>query len=334
MTRNLLALLVSGLCLCAFQGAAQAHAFRPLLLDLREIQPDHFAVLWKTGPMAAEGATAMPPVVPTLPADCVGSSETEEVLLEAGLARRWSVHCPEGLLGQIVIFEGLPTSAVAVLVRVEWVDGTRLEMMAEPGSSDIVLGVSGHDQPNGAGMYLGLGAEHIMMGLDHLCFVLALLLLVRSRGRLFWTITAFTAAHSLTLALTVFDMVSLPSRPVEAAIAASIALVAAEVVLSRRGRVTWGARNPQVIAFAFGLLHGCGFAAALREIGLPVDAVPLALLNFNIGVEAGQLAFVAVVLVGAYGARKMGARTPEWGATAAAYAMGSVAFMWMFERLL
>jgi hypothetical protein len=173
------------------------------------------------------------------------------------------------------------------------------------------------------GIYFRLGVEHILTGLDHLLFVLCLLLLVRDRKSLFGAVTAFTVAHSLTLAATIYGWIRLASLPVEACIALSIAFVAAEVLKARAGQVTLTQQKPWVAAFGFGLLHGFGFAAALRELGLPDDAVAIALLFFNLGVEAGQLLFVAALL-------PLLAYVPA--PRTAAYAAGIAACFWFIER--
>ena len=185
------------------------------------------------------------------------------------------------------------------------------------------------------GTYTWLGIEHILTGADHLLFVLALVLIVRSRRQLLITITAFTIAHSITLALATLNLVRIPGPPVEATIALSIVFVASEIVRLRRGREGLAARKPWVIAFAFGLLHGLGFAGALAEIGLPQNAIPLALLFFNVGVEIGQLMFVVAVLAAAAIAHRLIRRhtEPRWTKVMLAYLIGSVASFWVFERI-
>ena len=189
--------------------------------------------------------------------------------------------------------------------------------------------------------YLRLGVEHILFGFDHLLFVLALVILVRDWRRVVLTVTAFTIAHSLTLAAATLGFVSVPGPPIEAAIALSIVLVAVEIVNERRGQPSFAARWPWLIAFCFGLLHGFGFAGALAEVGLPHHAIPVALLFFNLGVEAGQLAFVAVALVagwalqGAMALRLNPAvvqQTVNRFDAIATYAIGTVAAYWLIER--
>jgi hydrogenase/urease accessory protein HupE len=183
-----------------------------------------------------------------------------------------------------------------------------------------------------------LGVEHILLGFDHLMFVLALVLLVRNPGRLFGAITAFTVAHSITLAGTTFGWVRLPSSPVEAVIALSIMFVAVEIMRVRAGKISLTAMMPWLASFAFGLLHGFGFAGALREIGMPEDAAPLALLFFNLGVEAGQVAFIAAVLLVMFAWRRFAPpsfNTPRVGDIAwrtPVYIIGITSAYWFVER--
>jgi hydrogenase/urease accessory protein HupE len=184
-----------------------------------------------------------------------------------------------------------------------------------------------------ARIYLALGVEHILLGVDHLLFVLALLILVPAARTLLWTITAFTLAHSLTLAAATLGWVAVPPPPVEAAIALSIVFVAGEIAHGARGRPGLSARQPWLVAFAFGLLHGFGFAGALHEIGLPQRAIPLALLTFNLGVELGQLLFVGAVLAAAALLSRLPVRAPSGWRSAAAYGIGAVASYWLLERL-
>jgi hypothetical protein len=181
--------------------------------------------------------------------------------------------------------------------------------------------------------YLLLGVEHILLGIDHLLFVLGLLLIVRGPWMLVKTVTAFTVAHSLTLALATLGLVEVASRPVEAAIALSIVFLAVEILRARQGRIGVTHRSPWLIAFAFGLLHGLGFAGALAEIGLPAGEIPLALLFFNLGVEIGQLLFVAAVLSVRWAARRLEVAWPAWVEPLPAYAIGSLASFWLIERV-
>jgi hydrogenase/urease accessory protein HupE len=188
-----------------------------------------------------------------------------------------------------------------------------------------------------AATYLILGVEHILLGIDHLLFVLALLILVKGTRRLLATVTAFTVAHSLTLAGATLGFVHMPGPPVEAAIALSIVFVAAEIMHSRQGKAGLTERFPWVVAFSFGLLHGFGFASALSDVGLPQAAIPIALLFFNVGVELGQLLFIASVFVVIALARRVMRRSrvwqPAWAWRIPPYAIGSVAMFWVIQRI-
>ena len=227
-----------------------------------------------------------------------------------------------------------------VLVRIESFDGaTQTERLSPTKTAFVVQPAPGAGEV--AATYLRLGIEHILFGFDHLLFVLALVILVRDWRRVALTVTAFTVAHSVTLAAATLDLVNVPGPPVEAAIALSIVLVAVEIVNARRGARSLTGRWPWLVAFCFGLLHGFGFAGALAEVGLPHHAIPVALLFFNLGVEIGQLVFVTAVLAaGALFRRAMALRrepalvqrTVDRLDVAAAYAVGAVASCWLIER--
>jgi hydrogenase/urease accessory protein HupE len=188
-----------------------------------------------------------------------------------------------------------------------------------------------------AGTYLRLGMAHIWGGIDHLLFVLALLLLVRGWRRVVATVTAFTVAHSITLAAATLGFVHVPQKPVEAAIALSILFVAAEIIRRKQGRPGLTEKAPWVVAFTFGLLHGFGFASALSEVGLPQNSIPVALLFFNLGVELGQLLFIAFLYGVVAGVRQVARRValsqPAWVWRVPPYAIGGVAAFWLIQRI-
>ena len=245
---------------------------------------------------------------------------------------RSTIRRPGGLTGAEITVDGLAGTLTDVLVRIQRTDGTSQVLRLKPESpSFVVEAVPGSLQV--AATYLSLGIEHILLGLDHLLFVLALLILVDNWRRLVWTITAFTIAHSITLAAATLGWVAVPPPPVEAVIALSIVFVAGEIVRSRQGRPSLSQRLPWLVAFTFGLLHGFGFAGALSEIGLPQQQIPLALFTFNVGVEIGQLLFVGAVLLLARLPRLLHLPVPAWWARAVAYGIGSVAVFWVIERV-
>jgi hydrogenase/urease accessory protein HupE len=228
-----------------------------------------------------------------------------------------------------VRIDGLSAMVTDVLVRVERADGTAQVTRLLP--SDPAFVVEASAGRGVARTYLGLGVLHILAGADHLLFVLALLLIVKGLARVVATITAFTIAHSITLAAATLGLVDVPGPPVEAMIALSIVFVAAEIVHGAQGRPGLTARWPWVVAFTFGLLHGFGFAGVLAEIGLPQNAIPLALLFFNVGVELGQLLFIGAFAVAAFFLARI--RWPRWAELAPAYAIGGIAMFWVFQRV-
>jgi hydrogenase/urease accessory protein HupE len=240
---------------------------------------------------------------------------------------------PGGIEGKAIRFDGLSENGDQALVRLVRFDGG--EDLYKVSSTDPKIAIPKEpDSSRVSTRYTQLGVEHIWLGFDHLLFVAALVMLVGNRRTLFWTITAFTIAHSITLALVTLDVIAVPVPPVEAFIALSIVFVAVEVVRKKQGQPSLASRKPWVVAFAFGLLHGLGFASALAEIGLPQDNVPLALLFFNVGVEIGQLMFVVALLVVASAlGRLVKPMQLQRPAIAGAYAIGGLASYWLIDRV-
>jgi hydrogenase/urease accessory protein HupE len=231
-----------------------------------------------------------------------------------------------------VRIEGKAAGVSDIIARVERLDGSSQVERLEVGASEFEVRASAGTGEI-AWSYTVLGVEHILSGIDHLLFVFALLLVVRGAKRVIATITAFTIAHSITLVAATLGWVTVPGPPVEAIIALSIVFVAAEVVRGLEGRPGLTARAPWVVAFSFGLLHGFGFAGALAETGLPQTAIPVALLMFNVGVEIGQLMFVATILILAASSRKILTTHPVWSVPLAAYSIGTMAAFWTIERI-
>jgi hydrogenase/urease accessory protein HupE len=254
--------------------------------------------------------------------------------VQDSLIERRLVEVPGGLAGRRIEFPGLQATITDVLARVQLGDGRHSTTLVYPSQPWIdVSPERGLFAVLGA--YLLHGVEHILLGYDHLLFVLALMLIVRSTRVLVWTITAFTIAHSITLALATLGVVDVPGPPVEATIALSILLLAAEILRARHGQPSLTARWPWLVAFSFGLLHGFGFAGALTAIGLPQHDVPLALFAFNVGVEAGQLLFIAAVLGLLALAKRLPLPRPltRRALPLASYAIGALAAFWFIERL-
>jgi hypothetical protein len=307
---------------------AIADVFRPAYLELREAGPDRYDVFWKV-PAAGELRLA---VTVRFPDDVREIGRTPGQFVGGAYVERWQVERAGGLVGQTITIEGAATGVSDVIARVERADGTsQVERLSMANPHFTV------EAPAGAGeiawSYLVLGVEHILGGVDHLLFVLALLLVVRGGLRIFMTITAFTVAHSLTLVAATLGWVHVPGPPVEAMIALSIVFVAAEVVHGLQGRPGLTARAPWVVAFSFGLLHGFGFAGALAEVGLPQKAIPVALLMFNVGVEIGQLIFVGFALAAGALIARLPVTRPAWTNYALPYAIGAVAMFWVIERV-
>jgi hydrogenase/urease accessory protein HupE len=306
-----------------------AHEMRPSYLQLTQTAADDYDVLWK---VPAAGKDMRLGLHLRFPDGAEETSEHRGLFIGGAFVERWSVRYAGGLTGQTLHIDGLGSTMTDVLVRVERMDGTTLVHRIEPSDPKLLIEATPSLWAL-AGTYFALGVEHILGGIDHLLFVLALLMLVKGRGRLFATITAFTVAHSITLAAATLGWLSVPIAPVEAVIALSIVFVAAEIVHGLRGQEGLTARSPWIVALVFGLLHGLGFASALHEVGLPNHAIPVALFLFNVGVEVGQLLFVAGVLLLIAVARRYIARKPSWAELVPAYGIGAVAMYWTIERV-
>jgi len=317
--------------------SGHADELRPGYLELRQTESDTYSMLFK---IPALGDHLRLAIYVHLPDGAYDVAAPRLAFSGGAYIERRTIRRSGGIVGQVVSIEGLSVTSTDILVRVESIGGaiqterlsaTKTEFVVQitPGAWEVVT------------TYLRLGIEHILFGFDHLLFVLALVILVRDWHRVAITVTAFTVAHSFTLAAATLGFLNIPGPPIEAVIALSIVLVAAEIVNGRRGKLSLTARRPWLVAFGFGLLHGLGFAGALAEVGLPVHAIPIALLCFNLGVESGQLIFVAGVLTLGWLLRR--AALLRFGPAlvqqvvdrvdvTAAYAIGAVAAYWLIER--
>jgi hypothetical protein len=329
--RLLASLLVACVLCLGVTGSAFAHALAPSLLELREVENGRFDVLWRTPRLRPAGVNLQP----RLPLRCVGEGEAVPGAGATDLTLRWQIDCGEaGIVGSILAVDGLDRSRTATLLRVIHRDGRKDQLLLDGENPSWQVEASGVTGSVFAS-YLRLGFDHILEGLDHLLFVLGLLFLIRGGRRLFAAVTSFTVGHSVTLALAALDIVRFPSSLVEVGIALSLVVVALELCDTAHAETSRIRRNPWTIAFVFGLLHGLGFAGALREIGLPSGEIPMALLSFNIGIELGQLTFIALMLLVGFVAARPLAWVRSQGSIAdrlPGYAIGSCAMYWVFER--
>ena len=316
--------------LLALIPAAWAHEARPCYLEIKETAPGKYSVLWRTPVLSGMRL----PVVLKLPDDVRNVKEPAvQQLTDSLVERRWIDAGPSGLAGRRIEFPGLQLTITDVLVRVERHDGTASTELVRPQRPWFEIAAQRGTLAT-AGAFLMSGIEHIAFGLDHLLFVLGLLLIVRTPWMLVKTITAFTVAHSITLTLATLGVVNVPVPPLEAAIAASILFLGPEIVRVQRGETSFTIRHPWVVAFAFGLLHGFGFASGLAAIGLPRSDIPLALLMFNVGVEIGQLGFVALVLLLVRAFKVFQVHWPRAVELLPAYVVGSLGAFWTIQRVL
>lgn len=311
-------------------GAGRAHELRPAFLELRQLDGEKYAVLFK---VPARGPDKRLALYVRLPEDCEFLAPARTSFTGTAFVERSTIRRDGGLLDADIRIDGLSETRTDALVRIEHADGrTQIERLTPPSPAFRVQRAPGKAEI--ATTYIGLGVEHILLGIDHLLFVLGLLLIVRGRRLLIKTITAFTLAHSITLGAAVLGFVHVRQAPVEAVIALSILFLTTE--LSRRGKGDQGLteRYPWIVAFVFGCLHGFGFAGALTDVGLPATDIPLALLMFNAGVEVGQLMFVAGCLALVHLAKLALGATANWAPKAVAYGIGSVSAYWLIERVV
>ena len=317
--------------LWALVTPAGAHEVRPALLQITETAPKVYEVTWKQ-PMVGDLAIHL---VPHLSSGALDHAPDSEDAQQGFRIKLWRLKNAV-LDGQTLSIEGLSASVTDVLLRVETKSGKRIDTVMRPAQSNYTFNLSG---PKGIAVpgYLRMGVEHILTGFDHLLFVFGLFLLVGPSWRLVKAITAFTVAHSITLGLAALGFIHFPSAVIEALVALSIVFVAWELVQGPASR-SLAYRYPWMIAFTFGLLHGLAFAGALADVGLPQGEAPLALLLFNVGVEIGQLSFIAVVVFAA----KLMQRLPAWRSAeslpfariAPAYVIGALATYWLIERIV
>jgi hydrogenase/urease accessory protein HupE len=314
--------------LTLLSARATAHETLPGLLELRE-QPDSSHVLHWRRPLRSEGEVS---VAPVFPADCRLDGRADARIAPDVDSVRGRLRCNGGLAGRQIAVTGWQGGSTAVLVRVRHVDGSEESHLFRASSPSVVIGgVTGLAALLNS--YFRLGVEHILSGPDHLLFVAGLLLIVGGGGwPLVRTITAFTVAHSFTLGLAKLGYAQVPLPPVEVVVALSILFLAPEILRAQRGNRSFTIRNAWIVAFAFGLLHGFGFASGLSTVGLAASELPLALLAFNVGVEVGQLAFILALLLFAQAARVLQIEWPRLLRPLPAYVIGTLGAYWTLER--
>lgn len=310
-------------------ATAMADEFKPALLEITETKPGWFEVTWKT-PISTGRKLILEPRLPeTL--EKIGPTATRPVGLSLVEQSTWQGG-QDALVGAEIEILGLRSEPIDVIVQIDLLDGSEHSAILRPTSPAWT--VPERATPwTVAASYWKIGTVHILEGFDHLLFVLALILIVPGWWMLVKTITAFTLAHSVTLALATLGLVNMPGPPTEAVIALSILFLAVEIIHSREGRITLTERAPWLVSLSFGLVHGLGFAGALSEVGLPESDIPLALLMFNIGVETGQLMFVAVVIAIRETLKRLPFTWPAESWRILPYAIGGTASFWVIERV-
>ena len=331
MMRPVTWMLVVLLALCAgLRGEAFAHQSQPGSLELRQLGADRYEVIWRAPIYYGRPH----PARLQLPDNWQTVGEpTVRQLSDSALHRRIVTVGRASINGSVIRFPGLEGTITDVFVRVSRLDGTTYTQVVRPSRPDAVLRgerpwyVSSLE-------YLAVGFHHIILGVDHLLFILGLLIIVQGRMMLLKTITAFTVAHSITLALATLGYANVPTQPLTAAIALSILFLGPEIVRVWRGETSFTIRHPWVVAFAFGLLHGFGFASGLSVTGMPRAELAPALLFFNVGVELGQLGFVALILIVLQSLKKIELRWPRWVEVLPGYTVGSLGAYWTIQRVM
>jgi len=311
-------------------STARAHEIRPALLQIEETGPGFFEVTWKL-PGKGDRALGLEPV---LPENLTAIAPPTVRRVPAAWVQR-ATYKSDGtpIVGRSVSIDGLSAVQTDVLLRIELLDGSTHSAILRPNAPTFEIPARESKKEVALATYR-MGITHILEGYDHLLFLLALMLIVTGFWRLVKTITAFTVAHSITLALATLGLVHFPTAPTEAVIALSIVFLAAEVIRMRNGEVVLTQRYPWVVAFGFGLIHGLGFAGALSQVGIPEHEVPLSLLMFNLGVETGQIFFVTAVALLLAGIRRIPVTPPRGAWRLAPYAIGGLATFWTIQRIV
>ena len=306
-----------------------SHEIRPAFLQIIHTSETTYDVFWKIPSMG----DAVPKIHPVFPPFFKVEELNRPNQIPGSVVYSYKITSKESLQGKILTIEGLNKTLIDALVTVTYLNGEKVTLMLQPDKdSSIIPGET--STLDVVKTYSKLGIEHILLGIDHLLFVLALILITKGKWKIIKTITAFTIAHSITLSLSALGFIGLPGPPVEAVIALSIVFLAVELIHYYKGENTLTAKYPWVVAFSFGLLHGFGFAGALANIGLPQKSIPAALLFFNVGVEFGQIAFIICVLSFLWILKKTKITFPKWVKLVPVYSIGGIASYWLIERVV
>ena len=329
MIRSAMATLAMIICIDAL-SVVYAHESQPGTLELRQVAKNRYEVIWRSPIYYGRPH----PARLELPDEWKDALEpTERMLPDSQLLHRVVAIGDRGVEGSVIRFPGLERTITDIFVRLNRLDGTTMTAVVRPSKPFVQLRGE-RAWYTTAGEYVGLGFHHILMGIDHLLFVLGLLIIVQDRRMLIKTITAFTVAHSITLAIATLGYASVPGPPLNAAIALSILFLGPEIVRVWRGETSFTISHPWVVAFAFGLLHGFGFASGLSTVGMPMAEIPLALLMFNVGVELGQIVFVVLILLVYRSLKILAFRWPRWVEFVPGYTIGSLGAFWTIQRTL
>lgn len=324
--------LIIAIWLACTPKSGNAHALDPGYLDLRQLTPDTWQVLWRIPDVNGQPMR----IDAILPEVCAPTNGPPPTFDSVAWVSSWVAECGAEIEGHTVTIRGLERQNNDVLLRIQPLGSAIATLRFTPDEPTLTLPID----PTTWSVfvsYFWLGFEHILEGWDHLLFVFALFILVRDPWRLVGAVTAFTVAHSITLALATLGVLRVPAAPVEAVIALSIVFLALEILKHKEGQIRLSEQYPWIVCFCFGLLHGLGFAGALSEIGLPSQDIPAALLAFNLGVEAGQLTFIAGLSLGMFLWRQVARIDPSrlGGITRSitGYVIGSVSVYWLVERV-
>ena len=308
---------------------SSAHEIRPGLIQIEQISDTTFHVFWKI-PRLGE---AIPRIYVSFPEEFQVKELKPPNTIPGFVLYAYEISSKTSLNGKLIGVDGLDKTLIDVLVNVNFLNGEKISFMLQPDNPYKEIPEK-ETLSNTIKTYLFLGVEHILGGIDHLLFVLALLLITPGFKKLIKTITAFTIAHSITLSLSALGFVGLPGPPVEAVIALSIVFLAIEIIKYYNHQESITIKYPWIVAFSFGLLHGFGFAGALSSIGLPQTTISAALLFFNVGVELGQILFIVIAFGFLWVLSKLKLRLPRWVKLVPAYGIGSIASFWLIERVI